>query len=236
MLMLRCPTCDFENDAYATICANCRGYLQNRVPNLDLFATIWGIVESPRSTFRRIALAEHKNYAFVLFGGLGVAIAFTLFWYHRIGAVIESIPGLIGAGFALGVVLGPMLALLLPGAAHVVLRASGLKVRFRNSLAALAYAASPVVFSVAVILPIELAIFGTYLFTSNPSPYALKPVAYVILIGFDSLLALWSLSLGVIGLRVVHQTSWGRGVAAVLGVGAVLAGLVWLSGMVSLGM
>ncbi len=236
MLMLRCPTCNTENDSYAVVCTNCRGYLQNRVPNLDLFETVWGIVESPPGTFRRIALAEHKNYSLVLFWGLGVALAFTLFWYHRFGAVIDSIPGILGAGIALGVLLGPLLALLLPGAAHVLLKLAGVKVRFRNSLAALAYAASPVVVSVAVILPIELAIFGMYLFTSNPSPYALKPVAYMILLGLDALLTLWSVILGVVGLKVVHQTSWVRAAGAVTAVLAMVAAVVWASRLLPWGL
>jgi hypothetical protein len=231
-LMLRCPTCNAENDSYALICTNCRGYLQNRVPNLDLFETVWGVVESPPGTFRRIALAEHKNYSFVLFTGLGVAIMFTLFWLHRFGNVIDSIPGLLGAGLAAGIVVGPILGFVLPGVAHLVLTLSGVKVRFRNSLAALAYAVSPVVSSVVIILPIELALFGMYLFTSNPSPYALKPVAYVMLIGFDSLLALWSILLGVVGLKVVHQTSWARAAIAVVAVLGVLAALGWASSMV----
>ena len=113
-----------------------------------------------------------------------------------------------------------------------MLTLSGVKVRFRNSLAALAYAVSPVVSSVVIILPIELALFGMYLFTSNPSPYALKPVAYVMLIGFDSLLALWSILLGVVGLKVVHQTSWVRAAIGVVAVLGVLAGLGWVSSVV----
>jgi hypothetical protein len=233
--MLRCPSCDTENDAYAVVCTNCRGFLQNRVPNLDLFDTLWGVVESPYATFRRIALAEHKNYALILFGGLGVALAFTLFWYRRVGLLIDTIPGILGAGLLVGVVLGPILAFVLPTAATLVLKASGLRVTFRNSLAALAYAASPIWLSVAVILPVELAIFGMYLFTRNPDPYALKPVEYAVLIGFDCLLGIWSIVLGVIGLRVVHQTSWGRSAVAVAAVVAVLAALAWLSNLVPLG-
>lgn len=228
--MLRCPSCQFENDAYALICTNCRGYLQNRVPNLDLFDTVWGVVESPVSTFRRIALAEHKNYALFLFWGVGIGAAFALMWHHRLGNVFDTIPALLAAGIVGGVVLGPVLALLVPGVAQLVLRLGGVKARFRNSLAALAYSSSPVIVSVLLILPVELAVFGMYMFTWNPSPYALKPVAYVTLIAFDSLLALWAVLLGMVGLKVVHQTSWGKAAASMVAVLALLAGLVWASG------
>lgn len=231
--MLRCPTCQFENDAYALICTNCRGYLQNRVPNLDLFDTVWGVVESPVSTFRRIALAEHKNYALFLFWGVGVAAAFALLWQHRLGNVFDTIPSLLAAGLGAGVVLGPVLAIVLPGVAQLVLTTLKVKARFRNSLASLAYSTSPVIFSVIVILPVELAVFGMYMFTGNPSPYSLKPVAYVTLIGLDSLLSLWAVVLGVVGLRVVHQTSWAKAVLAMLAILALLAGLVWAIGRVA---
>jgi len=228
--MLRCPSCQFENDAYALICTNCRGYLQNRVPNLDLFDTVWGVVESPVSTFRRVALAEHKNYALSLFWGVGIAAAFALMWHHRLGNVFDTIPALLGVGVIAGLVLGPLLAVLMPGMAQLVLRMAGVKARYRNSLAALAYSSSPVILSVLVILPVELAVFGMYMFTWNPSPYALKPVAYVTLVALDSLLTLWALVLGAVGLKVVHQTSWGKAIASVVAVLALLAGLVWASG------
>ena len=228
--MLRCPSCQFENDAYALICTNCRGYLQNRVPNLDLFDTVWGVVESPVKTFRRIALAEHKNYALALFWGVGTGAAFALMWYHRLGRVFDTIPALLGVGVAAGLVLGPILAVLMPGAAQLVLRMMGVKARFRNSLAALAYSSSPVILSVVLILPVELAVFGMYMFTWNPSPYALKPVAYVTLVALDSLLSLWAVALGAVGLKVVHQVGWGKAIATTLALLALLAGLAWASG------
>jgi hypothetical protein len=43
---------------------------------------------------------------------------------------------------------------------------------------------------------------------------------------------LWSILLGVVGLKVVHQTSWARAAIAVVAVLGVLAALGWASSMV----
>jgi hypothetical protein len=77
--------------------------------------------------------------------------------------------------------------------------------RSRRSLGVLGYSMTPVAFSLILILPIELLTFGMYLFTSNPHPYVMKPVSYVLLIGFDALIASWTLGLAVVGTRVGHQ-------------------------------
>ena len=105
--MLRCPTCAFENDDFATTCVQCKSFLQNRVPNLNLFETAWGILESPRPTFRKVTLAEHKNYSLFLYSGFGVAVAFAMFWYARLGMQFSSLLDLIPAAIGIGVYFYP---------------------------------------------------------------------------------------------------------------------------------
>jgi len=222
--MLRCPTCAFENDDFATTCVQCKSFLQNRVPNLNLFETAWGIIESPRPTFRKVTLAEHKNYSLFLYSGFGVAVAFAMFWYARLGMQFSSLLGLIPVAVGIGVVLGlvgaPLLALLVHGLA----RAMGSRSRFRNSFGYLAYAMVPVVISLVIVLPLELMTFGMYLFTSNPDPYVIKPVSYIMLVGFDILLGGWTVVLSVIGTSVVHSLPTGKSAGLVVVALGVLAG------------
>jgi hypothetical protein len=220
--MITCRTCSHENDDLATICGQCKGYLQNRVPNLDLFETAWGVVTSPKKAFHRIALAEHKNYSMLLFGVSGIGVAFTLAWFFRLGIFFETLLDflfvMVPAGFVGGMVLGPSFALLLVASSKMV----GGKGRFVDTLALVAYAMIPVVLSVLLLLPVELLTFGMFMFTSNPPPASLNPVSFYLLTGLDAMVGVWMLALLVVGGAVVHRYSRPR--AAVGAIAALVIG------------
>jgi len=205
--MIKCAVCLVENDDFSMTCVNCKAFLQDRVPNLNLFETSWQVIESPAKAFRKIALAEHKNYVLFLFSILGVSLAFTAFWYLRLGSRFESLLDLIPSAVGIGIVLGLVAAGVVTGIYHLLAKIMGGMTGFRGSLGVLGYSMTPVAFSLIFILPIELLTFGMYLFTGNPHPYAMKPVSYVVLIGFDALIAAWTLSLAVVGTRVGHRIS-----------------------------
>jgi len=223
--MLRCPICAHENDDFSTVCTNCKSFLQNRVPNLNLFETSWGIIEAPRKTFRTIVLAEHKNFSILLFVFFGIALSFTAFWYFRLGELFDTlldlIPWALGSGIVFGLVAAPLLSLVY----HATTRLLGSSMRFRNSFALLAYSLVPVAASLILVLPIELLTFGMYLFTSNPHPWVIKPVSFALLVGFDALMALWSIILVVQGTSVGHQFAGSKSVATVVVLMCFLGGL-----------
>lgn len=227
--MRTCPTCETENDDFAVVCSQCKGYLQNRVPNLDLFETAWGILHAPVKTFRRIALAEHKNYVLVLFGLFGISLSYTAFWYFKIGerfdTLLDVIIWALLAGIPLGLILFPLLTLLY----WSVMRVFGVNGSFRNSYSVLAYSFVPVVLTLPLVLPVELLTFGMYLFTSNPSPMVIKPSSFVILAGFDGAMALWTLLLTVIGTVIIHRVSIPRAIGVIGSVLLILATVVFLA-------
>ena len=54
--------------------------MRERVPALDLFATLWGMIETPASTALRIGRSEQKNYTHLLFALTGpIFFALALF-------------------------------------------------------------------------------------------------------------------------------------------------------------
>jgi len=205
--MIRCTVCLAENDEYATTCIQCKAFLQDRVPNLNLFETGWQVIESPRRAFRKITLAEHKNYVLFLFSLLGVSLAFTACWYFQLGTRFASLLDLIPWAVGFGVVLGLASAVVITGMYHAIARLLGGSAGFRGSLGLLAYSFTPVAFSLFLVLPIELLTFGMYLFTLNPHPYTIKPLSYVLLIGFDALIAIWTVILAIVATKVGHQLS-----------------------------
>jgi hypothetical protein len=226
--MIACPTCATRNDEFAIVCSGCKGYLQNRVPNLDLFQSAWAVLESPRKAFRQFRLAEHKNYSILLFSVFGIALSFTCFWYLKLGDRFSTLIDVIIWALISGAVGGVVLVPLLAGLTHGASRLFGGTGTFRDSMVLLAYSFVPVVIALFVALPLELMTFGMFLFTSNPHPYVIKPVSYFILLGMDAASGLWTLVLVVFGLHVIHQLRWSRSIMVAGLVVALLAVGVWV--------
>lgn len=214
--MIACPVCQVENDDFATTCKACKAFIQNRIPNLDLFHTLWKIIESPRSTFHQIVLAEHKNFSLFLFSLFGISLSFTAFWYFKLGDRFESLFDLLGWAFLTGIGIGLAMAVMLTTVYHLVAKLFGSSTSVRNSFAVLAYSSTPIIASLVFVLPIELLTFGMFLFTSNPHPYTIKPISYVVLIGFDIAVALWSIILLLVGTMVSHKINFLKSVFVVL--------------------
>jgi hypothetical protein len=216
--MLKCDVCGTENDDLALKCSGCRGFLQAKVEVLDLFPTLWGLIERPRATFRRIVRARRKNFAFGLAALLGIAVVFLVMWARQSGTGYGSLVELVGAGIALGIPAGILLAFVLGVAGERLSMMLGGRGGVKNFAAVTSYAASPLLYALVLVLPAELAIFGMYLFDRNPDPMALKPEVYVVLLGFDVLSTLWAATLLHIGLREASGVGSWRGVAVTIGV------------------
>jgi hypothetical protein len=207
--IILCSVCQTENDKYATICKKCGSFLQNRVPNLDLFDTLWRIIENPRKAFRIIMLAEHKNYALFLYALCGISVAFFGFWYFRIGNRFENMLFLIFWALLIGVPLGIALCPIVSSFHWALSKLLGGKATFRTSMGITSYALMPFTVSLLLLLPIELMTFGMYLFTFNPHPIAIKPISYIVLIGLNVIMILWAFILLIVGTNVGNQiTLW----------------------------
>ena len=223
--MIICKVCRIPNHHLSTICVSCGSYLQQKIDNIDLFQTLWNVIESPRRGFRMVALAAHKNYCIFISSVAGVGFAFTLFWYIHVGDVVPELIPLLIMGVLFGMILGPVTVVIFALLLKAVSAIAGMKTRFRNIYAVTSYALVPVLLSVFLILPIELLTFGSFMFSSNPSPYLLRPFSYVMIIGFDGLCALWTVILLAIALKVLTEESWGRVLAVTAAAVALFAGL-----------
>jgi hypothetical protein len=213
--MINCPVCLAENSDFATVCLKCKAFLQDRIPNLNLFETAWKVIESPRAAFHQIVLSEHKNFSLFLFSFFGMSLSFTAFWFFKLGNRFYSLLDVIQWALISGVAAGLASAIFLTLVYHVAARAIGGKAKIRDSMGLLAYALLPIVISLFLVLPIELLTFGMYLFTSNPSPYSIKPLSFVLLAGFDALVGIWTLILAVVATRVGHRLSLVKSLVAV---------------------
>jgi hypothetical protein len=70
--------------------------------------------------------------------------------------------------------------------------------------------------------------FGMYFFTFNPHPIAIKPVSYIVLIGLNTVMILWTFILLIIGTKVGNQISlWNSVLIVAILYGFVLSGVMF---------
>jgi len=202
--MIQCSVCGTQNDDLALLCKNCKSYLQTKVDTLDLFGTIWMLVEAPGRAMKRIVMARSKNYVYFLSALFGIALVYTVMWYRNFGKVFKDLFYLLLAGFLAGPFAGILFLLICSLVLTAFARILRGKASVRNTMAVLAYSTVPIVLSLIFILPVEVAVFGLSFFDNNPSPLVLKPVEYIIVIGLDILATIWSWILLIEGIVVAN--------------------------------
>jgi len=201
-----CKNCSAENPVYQLNCIKCNSYLRERVVNIDLWDTIGKLIESPSATFLKIIFAEHKNFAFLLTFFISLKIfvnsmivlpyikpdsylANNLFVYFVLNFLI-----LFGLIFCLAFVLKSFVGII------------KIKSRILDNYAIIVYAFLPYVFGLIFLFPVELVLFGQYLFSVDPSPFMLKEFASYVVLGIEAILFLWSIGLLFFGINVTAKT------------------------------
>ncbi len=222
--MITCSVCGTRNDDLATLCISCKSYLQSKIDTLDLFSTIWGLIDSPKAIFKKIVLAQHKNYVLLLSSLFGISLAYTVFWYKNLGPLFSNALTLLGTGLLLGPPVGMAFVLCFSVVLNWVSGMFGGNATLRNTFAVVSYSSLPIIFTLVFVFPVELAMFGLDFFGNNPSPIVIKPIAYIILVGFDFLGFVWSWILLIEGSIVMN------------GISRMKAALVTLFMMIILGM
>ena len=220
--MLICPVCGHQNDDLAVVCVSCKGYLQAKVDTLDLFRTVWGLLEAPARTMHRIIIARHKNYTLLLSFLFGIALAFGSMWYLSFGRVLGGLGPTLLAGILAGPVIGVLAVFIIGFVVRLASRLFGGHATMRETLPMVAYAMVPIVISLVVIFPIEIALFGQYLFDNNPPPLVINPPAFVGLVALDALAALWAWALLITGTRIAQRLTRPRAMLSTLAVPALV--------------
>jgi hypothetical protein len=233
--MLLCPICGAENDDLAIVCTSCKAYVQAKVDTLDLFHTSWGLLESPLATMHRIAIAKHKNYTVFLTMFFGIAFAITVLWYGSYGRLLGGLGGVLAVATVGGPVLGAVTLVLMSVVLRVTSHLLGGHSTLRQTMAVAAYATLPIVWSLFLVFPVEVAIFGEYFFESNPPPIVINPVAYLGLLGIDIVAVFWSWILLVIAVRVAHRLTAFRAFCSSLSIPILAAVLAYGIRLVKLG-
>jgi hypothetical protein len=194
-----CENCKSENNYFRMNCSNCGSLLRDKVPNIDLFSTIWQLIETPSKAINRIIYAEHKNYLIFLIGFLVLKLVLTSFYVQSV--LIEPIDyqNYFGLNFGIGFAIFLVIILLFPLLQKILLDKKLIKTRYKDNLTILVFSQMPVVLFLILILPIEFAVFGKFWLFSNPSPFFIKETAAYVFSIMEILIFIWSAILFGIG-------------------------------------
>jgi hypothetical protein len=200
-----CPNCGSENPLYKLICVKCKTHLRERIVNLDLWKMIGMLIESPVKAFSLIIQSEHKNFIFLIIALFSVKVFIdarflSLFFSGSSLLRINLVPALL-ISFGAAILILFIYSLLF----SLVNMLSGLKTRIKDDYAVLSYTLIPYSAGLIILFPIEIILFGEYLFSNNPSPFIIKPDLAYTLLGFEGLLILWGIFLAISGIYAVSK-------------------------------
>jgi len=212
---ITCHHCGAENEYYRDTCSSCKTYLRARVFNIDLWKSIWYLVESPGKVFKEIIFAEHKNYIVFLLIAMGIkfflnSLIISNLIYQKDNSINETpfsqvFPS--GAIFAAAV-------LLLSYLYTKIFNTMGYRNRFKSVAAVLIYSFVPSVMILAILAPIEFALFGQHWFYANPSPISLKPGASYVLYGVEAFVYFWG---WVLSIKAIRELTGNKKVSIIFG-------------------
>lgn len=188
MISVTCPNCGAENPVYKKICKSCKYSTRDKIPNIDLWATISLLIESPSKAFFNIIASEHKNFILLI-------ISVTVFKLALTGSVIYSnifIRPNFNFSFVLltiGVMVSELILFSLIN--YFFFQDKSVKLRLRDIFASLSFALTPFAISLFILTLMELIVFGESVFAPNPSVFTIKPWFAYFFIALESLVILW---------------------------------------------
>lgn len=171
-----CSVCGANNPEFSTRCSSCGGTLQEKAKALNLFSTVFGLWRYPDYTMRKIILAEHRNYAFLLAALESIFLGFLFLFIVKAGDIYSiELPRLLLACLLSGIVLFLPTLYISSTVSYLVLRAYRTGVTLRGFLAGTFYGLHPLALGAVLFLPMEVAVYGPYILSNNPPPWVINP-------------------------------------------------------------
>lgn len=200
--IINCPNCNNENPYYNLNCNKCNFYLRDKVSNINLGEIILLLIENPKSAFEKIIFASNKNFIFLILILLSLRFLilskFISVPYSNNSAEINIIFVIIY--FVLTTFL---ILIIISSLNYIIVRSLKICVRLKDIFSVVIFSFIPSVFALIILYPVELTIFGQYLFSSNPYPFEIKKIFYF-LFSIEIILIIWSFILHLIGLYTLR--------------------------------
>ena len=199
---IKCENCNSENDFFNLNCKSCGALLRDKFPNIDLFSTIWNLIETPTNALKKIIYSEHKNYLTFIAILLIFKLIFTSFFLKSVFIQPIDYQNSLSINYGIGFVSFLTLISLFPLIIRSALQNNSIATRYKDNLAILVYSQTPMILILIIILPIEIALFGKYWLFSNPSPFMIKETAAYAFSFMEIVAFIWSLILFGMALKI----------------------------------
>lgn len=202
---ITCPHCNAENAFYNTTCIKCRYYLRDRIYNIDLWSAVSTLIDNPAKSFRNIIFSEHKNFIFFILFFISAKYLINIRFLSMltVGEFQTTIELFLSYLIILGSV--SLYFLLFSFAYKSLSNANHIYGRFKDVFSVVIYSQIPYALGLIILFPLELVIFGDYLFSMNPTPFTIKgSIAYLFLLVELSVM-LWSIFLTFKGFKAHSQ-------------------------------
>ncbi len=183
MLQLtRCAVCGSENLDFSLRCISCGSLLQQGAKTLDLFSTIYNLWRYPDFAFRKILLTEHRNYTLFIAFLEAIGLSFLSLFVLKAGDIFSiDIFRLVPAGMGIGGLIYLPFLYVFSGISYLAARVSSTGATPKGFIASCIYALHPIGLGAIIVLPVEIAVFGPYIFSNNPAPQIINPVPFYLL-------------------------------------------------------
>ncbi len=149
---------------------------------LDLFSTIYALWKNPDSTLKRIILAEHRNYSLLLAVLESIGISFFFLYFIKAADVYSlDLSTLVLEGIKLSLTVFLVGIYLFSVLNYMVSKFKRTGAGFRGMVSGSIFALHPLAADAIFLIPLEVAVFGSYSFSNNPSPQIINPIPFYLL-------------------------------------------------------
>jgi hypothetical protein len=201
-----CPNCNSHNPYYNHTCRSCNFFLRDRVANLNLGEIILNLIESPSTAFEKIIFAEKKNFVIVIILLISIRFLILSRFFSVPFSDIDVKYNLVELFFYFFISSSFVITIL---ALIVYSFFKGFKFhsRFKDIFSVIIYSFVPQVFALLVLYPVEITVYGKYLFSNNPYPFEIKNNVFYVLLTFEIISLLWSFLLMIRGFMVLKANT-----------------------------
>ena len=179
---MRCGVCDSKNLDFSLRCSSCGSLLQQGAKTLDLFSTIYDLWRYPDFTFRRIILSQHKNYTLLVAFLEAIGLSFLSFFVLKAGDILTiDIVRLVPDGIETAAVIFLPFLYVFCGISYWAARVALTGASPKGFISSCIYALHPIGLGAVILMPIEIAVFGPFIFSNNPAPQVINPIPFYFL-------------------------------------------------------
>ena len=195
----KCKNCGHENALFRLNCTECNNYLRARVWNIDLWHDIRLLIESPTKGFQDIIWSEHKNFVVFIIIISTIKLMVDSFFLNMITENIVFLQHSFFMDYLLVLTEFVIFLVLFTFAVWYINKLISIETRIRDVFAIITYSFIPSIFALVSLFLVEIILFGSFLFSVNPSPLIIKPMLAYTLLVLEILVILWSAFLLALG-------------------------------------